>query len=262
MADETATPAPLSREDLVAGLIEPDSTPETPTDTPAETVTKPETPAETPAKLEREGTPDKALQKLQQDMSAAQRKLDKLVDKLDSGETLSASEKKEVAAAQRKIDAVRNAMKTGNEFDIVNEADNLAHSVVEVDDRVGTLEERLKQAEKALAERSQADSWAKHRSDYQGVDVDAVWQKACADAAETIGTDSPEKTRLLASRFFHERCQAASKSIAGKSKTPAGKTPATGSGRVSSDTSRPSAVTSTEESVYRKNALALVQDDD
>lgn len=268
MADEITTPAPLSPEELVAALVT-DDTPQTPVEPkPAETPSGDSTdknegsePPETP-KEPREGTPDKALQKLQQDMAAAQRKLDKLVDKVESGETLTATEKKEVAAAKRKIDTVRAAMQTGSEFDIVAGGDDLAGGIVEVDDKVQSLEQRLARAEKALAERGQADSWTKVRNDYQGVDVDAVWTKACEDAADAIGTDQPDKTRLLASRYFHERCQAASKSISAKGK-PAPKTPApVSSGRVSSDTGRPSGQQDSGESQYRRAALALVQDDD
>jgi cell division septum initiation protein DivIVA len=231
---------------------------ETPaTETPGESLEPSEPLEEKPAP----GTPDKALQKLQQDLAAQQRKIDSLLTKAEEGTGLTPSERKEVVKAQRKIDAVREAMKTG--FDIVDRGDDLAAGLVETDDEVQTLKTRLDKLEKEKEQQSASSTWNQVKTDYQGVDVDAVWKKAVADAVETIG-DIPGATHKLASRFFHDRAKAASQSVAAKTgKQPTGKaTVNPGGARVTMDGGRAPAQSETPEARYRKNALSLVQDDE
>lgn len=182
----------------------------------------------------KEGTPDKALQKVQQDLAAALRKQDELESRLDAGQKVAPEEK---AAVKRKLDTVRAALAAKTDNTDLIDGETLAatlESLVETDDEIVTL--RKDHAEmKAKLERLEADAsiskaesnWQANQRKYPGVSVKDVWEKAKEDAIRltTITVEEADadpklaqKLKNAATNLFHERSAAALKSIAAKSK--------------------------------------------
>lgn len=226
-----ATSAPEASGDLptkeeIAALV-PEVAGETKTETPAENTEQAPEPAAEAKKEEtptaREGTPDKALQKLQQDLGVATRKIEELTAKLQSGQTLTTAERQQVQQQQRKVDALK-AKLGGNQFNIVDDDALLADSVVEQDERLASLERqnaelkaRLDATERRTAETDARSADAAIRAKYPDVDYGPIWEKCLAEAVEVLGEDANRNAiQRLADRDFHQRCDAAQKSIAAK----------------------------------------------
>ena len=196
---------------------------------------KPEKPAAKEPEQAQPGTPDKVLQRMQQDLSAATRKLDELAAKAEGGQALSAKEQQQAQAAARKLDAVRAALAERDpkkRFDPVDHGELIAESLLEQDETLQGLSKELRQTRAELAHLRQsaaaaesAASWAEAQRDYPGIDIRGVWEKCVEEAAATIGEDNPG-VRNLASKWFHERARVAAKSVAAKAAAGNGQTAA------------------------------------
>lgn len=237
------------------------------------------------------GTPDKALQKMQQDLAAAQRKLDDLNAKIDAGEALSPREKEQQQAATRSLDKIRDGLaKKGEAFDVLDHSKAIADTLLETDDALAEVRKELKQTRAEVAElrkgnqASQSDqAWKAVQQEYAGVNVNAVWDKSLADTMEAMGIDAetakatPALGQALinaASKTFHQRADAARKSAAGKSggaaaaaaatttTTPRTTPPVTpGGARVSESSGVVNAGDTSEDAQYVKAAMSLIADD-
>ena len=215
MADETQTqevePAIPADEQPTAESTETEPAATTAT----ESTVEPETPAE--EEKPQPGTPDKALQQVQQDLSATNRKLDALLEKANAGEKV---DPKEVARTQRKVELLRERIGKKT-FDMFEEGipDALAETVVEQDQQIQQLSHQVQQLTNSAAKTQAATTWDALKTKYPGVDVEKVWQTCVGEAAVTIGDDDPVKVQRLADRDFHSRCTNAVKSIAAKQTT-------------------------------------------
>lgn len=172
-----------------------------------ETVEKaePETPADS-QEDPKPGTPDKALQKVQQDLSAANRKLEELTAKVDRGESLTAKDQKNLARARRTIDELSEG-----ELDLIGDDDagkKLVKAISETDDEVASLRRELDEIRETQA-------WEREQAKYPGVDIRAVWGKALADA-QAYERFGPAAYQQRAYDLFTERCSSASASVAAK----------------------------------------------
>jgi DNA repair exonuclease SbcCD ATPase subunit len=180
------------------------------------------------------GTPDKVVQRLQQDLAATNRQLVQLLEKADSGQPLTQQEKHKAEQARRKLDDIRDAIGK-QQFDVIDHGAMLGEALVETDQEVGSLKtevselkQQLQQTLAAIEQQTEATTWQQVEKEYAGVNVRDVWQKAHKDAAEIIGAENPG-VRRLASKFFHERSAAAAASVAAKNTTTVpGKQPTTG----------------------------------
>ena len=211
------------------------------------------------------GTPDKVLQTMQQDLSAAQRKVDELAAKISAGEALSQREQQQVVQQKRKLDELREklAAKSGVAID---DEPLMADALGEIDSTVASLakeNQSLKAAVTQLQQHAQqtADqaAWSAVEKQYPGVQHRDVWHKCVEEAVITLGEDaSPNAAQRLASRWFHERCDMAVKSIAAKK--PAASTPAPrGTTKVAAEVSdTPANAPLTDDEKYLKAAHALV----
>lgn len=150
------------------------------------------------------GTPDKALQKLQQELGNVTRQLAALNEKKESGERLSESDKAKLAKAQERIDAIRQQA-----------GDPVSEQVLELTERVGTqdaLKAELEDTKARLRNLENTQNWNIARNKYTGLDVDAIWTKAQADANHILGeAATPAAVSRVASNYFEERCEAAMK---------------------------------------------------
>ncbi len=162
-----------------------------------------------PEAEKKEGTPDKALQKLQQDQAATLRLLERLNEKKDAGEALTPKE-------QRKLDKVRDLLKT--EYSLVDDDAGRAvtEALVEQADDTESLKSQLALALKRLETIEGTVSWTEVQKKYPDLDTDAIWKKAWDDTGELLGSDAaPDSMRRVASKFFNERCEAAKKRAGG-----------------------------------------------
>lgn len=161
---------------------------------------------ETPEQQPKPGTPDKALQKMQQELGNVTRQLAALTEKKNSGE-LSDADKSKLAKAQERIQKIRQFASE----------DPIAEHVLELTEEVGktgTLEAELKATKDRLAVLENDRAWGRARERFAGLDVDAIWDKATTDAAETLGPDgTTAAVQRLASKFFEDRCEAAKKRL-------------------------------------------------
>jgi hypothetical protein len=216
-----------------------------------------------------EGTPDKALQRMQQDLAATTRKLDELTEKLSSGETLTDKEKAQVLQHKRRIDDLKQTL-TGDTYDPFDEQTNRAahEALIETDKEVQTLREEVKQLKESHRASSNDATWGTVKEKYAGVDVTAVWNKAIEDA-QSYARFGQEAYQQRASDLFHERCDAAKKQLASraeaaaKNKTAAkADSPATtkGGGKlaVSAAEARSGAASLSEEQQYTQRAMDLL----
>jgi hypothetical protein len=223
--------------------------------------------AEVPAATQPQpGTPDKALQKLQQDAAAALRKIDALEAKVANGQPLSQQDQQQLQQGKRKLDEVRQKLKANDVVDT-----DVAAAVVEQGDEVQQLRQQLQTVQQTLQQQQEQAFWADVAARYPGVNHREVLDKAWQDAAETIGQDNPALGKL-ASKLFHERVDAAAKSVAAKRGTttsppapPAANkkpgTPVTPNGaRVSVQTGVTQAPQPSEEDVHMRDYLSLVKE--
>lgn len=200
-------------------------TPETPEKTPETPDKTSETPEETPERTpeNRPGTPDKVLQSMQQDLSATQRKLDALLEKVESGETLTRQEQQQVMQQKRKLDDLREKL-AGKTGAIIDNEDLLVDTLGEVDASVQALAKQNEQlrAEMNLLRQQSASvqaqqAWAEIDRKYPNIATRDIWKKALEEASATLGDDVPlVAVQRMASKMFHDRCAAAVKSLAAK----------------------------------------------
>jgi hypothetical protein len=236
------TPAPEPKEPEAK---EPDPAAE-PAEDPAP-VEPPATPATPPA--QQPGTSDKALQKMQQDLGVATRAIAELSAKVQAGETLTPKEQAKVEQQKRKIDELRDQL--GKEdADVIEYGRTLADTVLETDQAVQRVEtdlrkenEALKQQlgatqqavagiQQSLAQQQEAAAKQQLAQQYKGVDVDATWAKSLGDTMALLGVSQEHladptvraMVQNAANNTFHQRCSAATKSLAAKQ--PAKSTPA------------------------------------
>lgn len=209
--DDTETPKPAAAKAAEVKLVE--EKPETPATDDA-TKVEPDAAAETaekPGEEVKPGTPDKALQKMQQDLSAATRKIDELNEKVTAGEKLTPKETAQAQQAQRKIDSIKTALK-GADFDVFENSKAVAESLVENDGDVQGLKKQVQQLSQTVETLASEKVWDGLAKQYPGVDLPTVWTKCVDDAGKVIGKDNPALANL-ASKYFHERADVAAKTI-------------------------------------------------
>jgi hypothetical protein len=175
-----------------------------------ETKTEPSETTETP----KPGTPDKALQKMQQELGNATREIAALKEqKAASGGELTQAQQAKLAKAQQRIEKIRGYVSSPD--DVMPEVAPIAEHLLDIDERLGkqdSLEAELRETKAQLAYLMNDHSWGKARAKYPNLDVDAIWEKANKDAAEMIGEDATDKqVNRVASKMFEERCEAAKK---------------------------------------------------
>lgn len=173
--------------------------------------------------LKAEGTPDKALQKVQQDMATAMRTMNELKEKLDTGKDLTAKEQAKLEKAESSIDRIRKAM-AGDDFDVLDNAKPMAEALLEAHEKNASLESRLNRIEKRDAEEQTNRFFAEAGRKFPGVDAEAVWKKAAEDtmALLELTPDEMNDERLRSkavnatTKMFNERCSNAAKAIVAK----------------------------------------------
>lgn len=152
------------------------------------------------------GTPDKALQRMQQELGNVTRQLAALTEKKESGHELTEADKAKLVKAQERLDSIRR---------MANAGDEVAEHVLEITEKVSkqdALEKRNAELERRLKLLENDRSWDKANKKYEGLDTDAIWKKAVSDAEETLGDEGTLKAiERVASRTFEKRCDAALK---------------------------------------------------
>lgn len=243
------------------------------------------------------GTPDKALQKLQQNFAASTRKLDEIAAKLESGQALTGKEQQQLQTERRNLDAVREAMKAkGADFDLLEHDTAIAETLIEHDEGLTGVRKELAETRELVNElrqdraaaQAQAD-WAANEQAYPGVQVKTVWSKAIQDAVRMCGVQDPSKLPAdsplhgaiehAANELFHARAAAAAKGVQGRppaagagkpgkapqqqqQQTPRSAPPVTPGGtRVTQGSGVVSTGEPSEDSRYIQDALSLVVDD-
>lgn len=158
----------------------------------------------------KEGTPDKALQKMQQDLSAATRRMDQFQEKLDAGETLTPKEKGQLDASRERLEKIR-AKLTEAEYDPFDAetSKSVAQSVIELSERLDETRAELADEREQRAMDAETRAWEKAEGKWPGLNHKEIWDKAAAEATEDIGDDDPVKHNKLASKYFRTRCDAA-----------------------------------------------------
>lgn len=153
------------------------------------------------------GTPDKVTQKIQQDLAAVTRQLAALTEKKEEQGQLSEADKARLEKVQARLAKIREYA----DDPIAEHVLDLTEKVVEQDG----LKAELSAANKRLAQLENYVNWDRARSKYAGLDVDAIWEKASADAGETLDDTGapPQAINRLASKLFEERCEAAKKRL-------------------------------------------------
>lgn len=171
----------------------------------------------------KEGTPDKALQKMQQELGNVTRQLQALQEKKDDGQQLTEAEKAKLAKAEQRLTKIRQFVSRPERNDVPSEADDIAEEVLDIRDKVReqeVLKGQLAETQKRLQLLENERNWQVAKEKYAGLDVSAIWDKARADALETLGEDSTDlQVNRLASRWFEERCEGAKKRLTGDGKT-------------------------------------------
>jgi hypothetical protein len=251
-ATPPTTPS-LSNEELNTLLVEDDApATETPQATETETAEKPaaaeaeatETTADEGAKPEGEtpaaaaeatettsaqqqpqpGTPDKALQKVQQDLATALRAITDLSAKVDAGGTLTAGEQQQLQRQASKVDELKQRVQ-GKQFDPIDDGERIAASVLEQDEQITALKQQVQQLGTQLQQQQATNAWSQLEKQYAGVNVQDVWNKA-KDDAKGYAQYGAAAYQARADELFHERAAAASKSVAARTATTATTTPA------------------------------------
>lgn len=172
------------------------------------------------------GTADKALQKMQQDLSATQRLLDNALTLLNSGQTLSPKQRQQVEQAPRKIQTLKDAIAKRGSFDPFEDGDMVAEAIDEQDGDVSHLRQTVGQLTETVTTLQEQITFDRLATAYAGVDVRKVWDKAVADAAEyrEFGAAAYQKR---ADELFHTRCANAVAAIKAKTGTAAAPSTAT-----------------------------------
>jgi hypothetical protein len=227
-AKQAETPVEAKAEEAPAEPAEETPAETTAEEAKAETTTeepKAETPAEPkaeekPAEPERrEGTPDKALQKVQQDLATALRKLDELsVRKAEQGGELTQQQEKQVQQQTERVSKLAEFLKDGYDFDpfkdlpvITKVVDELDTKAVQREARDAELQRRLDALEAKLAEQNakteEENFWASFQKENPGVDGRAIWDE-CLKAGATRGK-SGDSLQAYADGLFTAKLEAA-----------------------------------------------------
>lgn len=198
--DATAVPGETPPDSTIPGDAKADLKTEKPAETQTPETTKPA-----------EGTPDKALQQVQQTIAAFGRKLDAALAKPN----LSAEETQKLQRAQERLD--RFTQMAGKPADQVNYdelaslAPDLMSELVEGAKHRGDTAKRIADLESQKNELANQVAVLSNMLTYPDVkNQQAIWEKAWADAAETLGPEAPAGVIWkLADKEFHQRCGAA-----------------------------------------------------
>ncbi len=175
---------------------------------------KPDPDASKPAEESTPGTPDKALQRLQQDQSAIGRTLEAMLAKMESGAPLTTKEQQKLEQAQRKFDVLKEAI-ANRTFDLFDNGTDLAEAVLEGGADVDELRQHVVHQAKQLDELRESFVFDRLAEKYEGVDVRALWKTAQAEAAP-YARFGEEAMQLRSDELFHSRAAATAKSIKAK----------------------------------------------
>lgn len=214
---------------------------------------------EKPAEPEkpREGTPDKALQKMQQDFAALQREL----QSLKAGKATP----EKIEKAERKADAIKKRL--AEEFDVFEAGKDLGEALVETADDVESLKQTVRKLESRLEERESAKSadenWSKAYSAYPEVDrgkLKDLWKSTVEKHAKRMGANAdPQLVVDYATEEFNNHAKALNNQAAAKKKTNKPVKPA-GVVEQASEQSASGIDTSLEN--FKRLAMEAVPDDD
>lgn len=172
------------------------------------------------------GTPDKALQRMQQDLGTAMRQIAALTERKAEGE-LNDADRAKLTKAQERITKIRNYANHPDRSEFPSDIDPIAEQLLDVTERVSEVDQlkaALKEANGKIDYLMNDHGWDKARIKYPGLDVDAIFRKAATDATETLGDSIQDLTpaakqravNKLASKWFEERCEAAKKRQGGE----------------------------------------------
>lgn len=171
-------------------------------------------PTGTTVETAKPGTPDKALQKMQQELGNVTRELAALKEQKVTGE-LSEAQKAKLAKTEQRLEKIRQYANRFDREEMPSEVDPIADHVLDLTEKVGRqdgLESQLREANARLAALENDHNWRVAEAKYAGLDIKAIWTKAQTDADEVLGADSPTAAKnRLASKWFEERCDAAKK---------------------------------------------------
>jgi hypothetical protein len=170
------------------------------------------------------GTPDKALQKVQQDLATALRAITDLSAKVDAGGTLTAGEQQQLQRQASKVDELKQRVQ-GKQFDPIDDGERIAASVLEQDEQITALKQQVQQLGTQLQQQQATNAWSQLEKQYAGVNVQDVWEKA-KDDAKGYAQFGAAAYQARADELFHERAAAASKSVAARTATTTATTPA------------------------------------
>lgn len=218
---------------LLKGLVadeapkkeEPKTAEEKPKDEPKPEAEKPTEEEKPKDDKPREGTPDKVLQKMQQDTSATNRLLERLLEKVESGNPLTPEEKKQVVKAKTKLDAIQEKL-AGGTFDSITDGQELAEALIEErvasENRLKAVEAKLTSSEAEVAKRENKAFWAESKSQWPDLNHKEIWSKSVEDTltefgvtAEDVTGDSKVGKLILQAvhKEYKRRCDNAHKSL-------------------------------------------------
>lgn len=160
------------------------------------------------------GTPDKALQKMQQELGNVTRELAALKEQKQTGE-LTAAQQAKLAKTEKLVAQIRNFANRPDRNEIPSEVDPVAEQVLDLTERVSRqdqIEAENRDMKARLARLENDRNWEIVRTKYADLDTDAIWGKANTDADDILGeAATPDAKNRLASRLFEDRCNAAMK---------------------------------------------------
>lgn len=158
------------------------------------------------------GTPDKALQKLQQDNAAAIRRIEALEGK---SEPLTAKEQQQLDQAKSKLAEIRERL--AGDFDVLDHGKDVAEATIELGSEVENLKKELAEIKATTQAQRGETVWKQLETQFEGVNVRDIWNKAVSDATDTLGdAATPAAVNKLASRWLDERAKAVQASLKSK----------------------------------------------
>lgn len=161
-------------------------------------------------KKESPGTPDKALQKMQQEVGNLSRQYAALMEKKAGGE-LNEADRAKLEKSKQRLETIRTK---AQDFGLtVDGGTELAEQVLDLTEKASKQDalEAENRDMKARLERLENDrNWSIAKAKYPTLDTDAIWDKANTDAEKILGRAvTPDAKHALASSLFEERCDAA-----------------------------------------------------
>lgn len=184
------------------------------------------------------GTPDKALQKMQQDLSATRRQMAELMAKVDSGQQLTPAEIEKARRGEERLTKIRSGLSAYGQQ--IEGGTELAEQILELtEDReiLGAVAEGHDAIREQLDRQGVELAWLKAEKKYPNTDVHKVWEKACGDAEERVHrkwagvweTMTPQQQRQAisgeANELYEERCGAVEAKARGTTANVAAATP-------------------------------------